>query len=606
MSADIIVVDQFCGGGGASQGLMQAAAKLKKSVRVIAINHSPEAVATFHRNHPEQPKPICQDVELVHPRQAVPGGRVDILLSGFECTFFSSARGGKPVNDQGRQGAWQVPEWCSELDVRQVLAENVPEFVNWGPLCTLEPGHAGPHWHEDGQDTEGRCEKPVRERRAEYFRQWLQEFTNLGYQYEWRIINAADHGAVTSRRRWFFRARKDGRPIHWPLQTNVSASRGDLFGERPVWRPSREVLDLDDLGTSMFGRKKPLSPNTLLRAARGLLLFGGPWGPYFVNALGLTEEQLSKLPRPRSTTWSPFVFGNRTNNLARDLDEPLPTATTTTGGGMILVQPFLLGQQSGAVARSSELPVPTIAAGGAISLVQPFLIGQRDSWDGKQSVPGRPRGLGEPMQTITTDPGITLVRPFLNLYYGNGQPDSIDEPLSTLTTKARHALASPIVVPYGPRADVRSVHEPLPTILTKDRLGLALPTFEPFIVPNFGERQGQAPRVHPIDGPLPTVTSRGAGNLITPAVLQPEDVAGMDPRRLIWIGEELHLLDIFYRMLRNHELAAAMGFPRRYWFAGKPRDITRQIGNAWEINVAEALATTILVDLFDVPLEVAA
>ncbi len=41
----------------------------------------------------------------------------------------------------------------------------------------------------------------------------------------------------------------------------------------------------------------------------------------------------------------------------------------------------------------------------------------------------------------------------------------------------------------------------------------------PFIVPNFGEAQGQAPRTHNLQEPLPTITSRGAGNLIQPFLL---------------------------------------------------------------------------------------
>lgn len=40
--------------------------------------------------------------------------------------------------------------------------------------------------------------------------------------------------------------------------------------------------------------------------------------------------------------------------------------------------------------------------------------------------------------------------------------------------------------------------------------------FEPYIVPNFGERPGQTPRSHDVDAPLPTVTSHGAGAIVEP------------------------------------------------------------------------------------------
>jgi hypothetical protein len=36
-----------------------------------------------------------------------------------------------------------------------------------------------------------------------------------------------------------------------------------------------------------------------------------------------------------------------------------------------------------------------------------------------------------------------------------------------------------------------------------------------FIVPNFGESEGQTPRTHSIDEPVPAATSHGAGALVT-------------------------------------------------------------------------------------------
>ncbi|MGE0131902.1 MAG: DNA cytosine methyltransferase [Blastocatellales bacterium] len=42
----------------------------------------------------------------------------------------------------------------------------------------------------------------------------------------------------------------------------------------------------------------------------------------------------------------------------------------------------------------------------------------------------------------------------------------------------------------------------------------------PFIVPNFGERDGQQPRTHAIDKPLPAVTSAGAGAIVQPFIVE--------------------------------------------------------------------------------------
>ncbi|HYL98354.1 MAG TPA: DNA cytosine methyltransferase [Blastocatellia bacterium] len=50
-------------------------------------------------------------------------------------------------------------------------------------------------------------------------------------------------------------------------------------------------------------------------------------------------------------------------------------------------------------------------------------------------------------------------------------------------------------------------------------VGLAKFSGLPFIVPNFTERPGQAPRTHSIEEPLPAVTGHGAGALVKPYLL---------------------------------------------------------------------------------------
>jgi len=53
-------------------------------------------------------------------------------------------------------------------------------------------------------------------------------------------------------------------------------------------------------------------------------------------------------------------------------------------------------------------------------------------------------------------------------------------------------------------------------------------------------------------------------------------------------------LDIRFRMLKKHELAAAMSFPDGYEFAGNEGDAVKQIGNAVAVKTAKALLKTIL------------
>jgi site-specific DNA-cytosine methylase len=80
-------------------------------------------------------------------------------------------------------------------------------------------------------------------------------------------------------------------------------------------------------------------------------------------------------------------------------------------------------------------------------------------------------------------------------------------------------------------------------------------------------------------------------------ILRAVESGDVDPRRVVLIDGHPYLLDIRFRMLKNRELARAMGFDddeSRYEFAGTQSQITRQIGNAVPVNMAAALVGAIL------------
>ena len=224
----------------------------------------------------------------------------------------------------------------------------------------------------------------------------------------------------------------------------------------------------------------------------------------------------------------------------------------------------MLGQQSGGAPRSTDDPAPTVTGDGAISLVRPAII----EYYGRSHT----RDIDEPLSVITSMNKHGLVKAVLVEYYGQSGGADIDEPLPTVTAKARHGLANPVLVEVnhgngpegprtrqsqdiitrrppgddhlqaghgacatGPRADERDrrqrrllpAYRPaLPTLTTNKDLCVATPTAKPYIVPNFGERNGQEPRVHDVDDPVPAVTSRGAGSLVSPMLAGPGPEAG--------------------------------------------------------------------------------
>lgn len=247
MSGVLKVVDLFAGAGGTTTGVLLAADSLGVKTEAVAVNHWPTAVATHTENH-RQVRHFCADIQKVDPREVVPDGHLDLLWASPECTHHSRARGGKPVSEQKRSGADWVLEWLEQLDVRCLILENVEEWLSWGDV-------------KDG--------KPVSKTRGKLFVRWWNHLKKLGYRAEYRVLNAADFGDATTRKRLFVQARKDGLPIVWPTPTHSKTGSTDLFGTLQKWRPAREIIDWSDLGKSLFDRTKPLSLKTRQRIGRG-------------------------------------------------------------------------------------------------------------------------------------------------------------------------------------------------------------------------------------------------------------------------------------------------------------------------------------------------
>jgi DNA (cytosine-5)-methyltransferase 1 len=125
----IFAADLFCGAGGTSTGLIQAAQALGLDVNLLAINHWNLAIATHSANHPGV-EHRCEDLDNVNPRKVVPGGYLDLLVASPECMSHSRARGGTPKNDQSRATAFHVLRWAEALYVKDILIENVIKTAN--------------------------------------------------------------------------------------------------------------------------------------------------------------------------------------------------------------------------------------------------------------------------------------------------------------------------------------------------------------------------------------------------------------------------------------------------------------------------------------------
>lgn len=238
LQPDELMVDNFAGGGGASEGLEQAAERPVD----IAINHDPEAIAMHAANHPET-KHFCENIWDVDPRVACGSSRVGAAWFSPDCTHFSRAKGSTPRKKEIRALADVVIRWAELVRPRILLLENVEEFQTWGPLD--EAGF------------------PIKARAGEDFRAWLAKLTALGYVVEFRSLVAADYGAPTTRKRLYMIARCDGGPIVWPRASHAPEAHRQAF----------EIIDWSIPCPSIFERKRPHAEATLQRIARGIQRF---------------------------------------------------------------------------------------------------------------------------------------------------------------------------------------------------------------------------------------------------------------------------------------------------------------------------------------------
>ncbi|OOO25629.1 DNA cytosine methyltransferase [Agrobacterium sp. YIC 4121] len=560
MKRKIKVADLLCGAGGSSTGAYRALKKLGLEMDLVCVNHWPTAIETHTINHPEA-RHYVEDISTVRPHLLVPEGYLDLLMASPTCTHHSVARGGKPTSDQQRSDPWHIITWLTELRVKRIIIENVWEFTGWGPVNI-------------------RTGRPIPSRKGEYFHAWIDTLKRLGFHLEWRKLNAADYGDATTRQRFILMGRSDGRKIHWPTPThqkrdNVNA---DLFGDKKSWRPAREIIDWEIKGRSILNRKKPLAAKTLARIYAGSVKFGWP-EPYLVILRNHMSAQDIDQPLPTIAAngmhigiAEPVIVNMKGQSTATGSGDPLPTQTAHAPH-LYAAEPIIMNGRKGNKAEGvSEGLIPTLDTKGGVWLAEPFVLSQASG--------GSPRGVSNPIPTQTTG-GNGASHALISPYYGSGSGETcntVDDALPTITSKGRFGMVVPVTNSNGgPQARDIDV-DPIPTMTTAKGGDFA------FIAAQFGEREGQAPRVHDLGQPLPVGPTLGQGVLVEPA----------------------QQYDILFRMLEPHELAAAMGFNTEeytYEFAGTKTDKIKQIGNAVSVAKMEACVGAIMAD--DAPRTVA-
>lgn len=397
-----MIVDLFAGGGGASVGVEAAMGRPVD----VAINHNAVALKVHADNHPHTQHWV-ENVWHAKPRQVTKGRRVELLWASPDCTHFSIAKGAKPRDKNIRSLADVVIDWARDAEPDLIGLENVREFLTWGPL------------DDDGYVIEAR--------KGEEFRRWRRELEALGYFVDFRVLNAADFGAPTSRRRLILGARRDGRPIRWPTPTH---GRGLL-----PYRTAAECIDWSIPCPSIFERERPLVDNTLRRIAHGIKRFviDNPH-PYILEheVHGLVASHLVQTG-----------YGEREGQDPRAMSILKPLGTIVAGGGkQALVAAFLSKHFGGVVGQGLMRPTSTITARDHHALTAATLVKFRGTSNSADIV--------QPLPTLTAGGNhIAEVRAFLVAYFGNEKDgQSLHDPMRTVTTKDRLGLVTVHGVDY--------------------------------------------------------------------------------------------------------------------------------------------------------------
>ena len=269
--------------------------------------------------------------------------------------------------------------------------------------------------------------------------------------------------------------RRDGKNIVWPDPTHSKDGQGGLLPWEPIWK----YLDFNDLGRSIFGRKKPLAEKTMNRIARGLekFVFNNP-EPFIVQ-----------------------VNHGGDNFRGQSIHEPLPTVTSKHGYGIVspIMMPFIDKSYGGnyvGAGSSVDEPIHTVTTVDHNRLVTPIMI-QYHSETSKNGVRGQQ--VTDPVQTIDTSNRYGLVSSFLTKFYKTGCGQNLADPIHTITTSPGHfgivsvfavdyqdlkkagiddetaqkcTWVSQFIMEYYGCGTGQGITDPLHTIVTKERFAL--------------------------------------------------------------------------------------------------------------------------------------
>lgn len=273
----INAVDLFCGAGGLTHGLE------KSGINVVA-GYDIEESCRFAYEHNNQAIFINQDVTKLQKED------IDAHLQGADYTLLAGCAPCQPFSTYSRTTnttGQNDKRWSLLNSFGRLVVEVRPDFV------TME-------------NVPGLISQPV-------FDDFLQQLTDAGYQYEYRVIFCPDYGMAQTRKRLMLLASLE-KGVRFPEPTHTTENYVTVADVIALLPPisAGQTLDVDPLH-----RASILAPINLKRIQ--VSVPGGSW-------LDWPEDLRASCHRKDSGKTFPSVYGRMS------WDKPAPTITTQCNG----------------------------------------------------------------------------------------------------------------------------------------------------------------------------------------------------------------------------------------------------------------------------------
>ena len=602
LNYDVFYIDLFCGAGGTTEGLEDAVDEFGNKIAygLACVNHDPVAIQSHAANHPHilhfiedirtldltELKRLIAEVRRQNPNCVV------ILWASLECTNFSNAKGGQSRDADSRTLADDLieteqedvtfaPRYIPELQPDCIWIENVREFKDNGPL-----------------DANGH---PIKELKGTYFAAWRDRIMAMGYNYQDTLINAADLGAYTSRLRLFIQFNKPGLDIVWPEQTHAKdPHKKGLPAGLKKWLPVKDILQLDEHGTSVFTPGRIKSDKTFERLFWGAVkhIAGGKAAYKTARALyyGIrfyAAPPYIAMPSPNEDSSQHIIkyislsHNGSADNCNQGLAEPFCTLTTQNRYFLSSAQ-FITKYFSGVPEQKSSsinAPYPTIKTVDNNKLISPCFV---DNYYGN----GFASSIDSPLPTLRTKDSKTYVSIQHFIYRDfthSGFAQSVEQPAGALQTVPKISLvtSTPWIQDDQYNNIGRSVNEPIQTLMAARR-GFYL------INPQWGVSGSGS-----VDSPCPTLIARQdkapLGLVTIENGFASIPVYDTDSYWRVKLKEFMAIYgiaDIKMRSLFIEEKLRVQGFPDGYILHGTQTDKNKFIGNSVHTLVAKRIMET--------------